>query len=168
MTYGLVFWGNCYHSNTVFKLQKRIIRTMVGIRNRESRREYFKKLKILPLQSQYIYLLLFVINNSQYFKINSQIHNRDTTNNLYFHYPRAHLSIYQKGLHYTGIKVFNSLPVPIKQLSQDTKQSKKALKGCLHFHSFYSLQEYFNKTLINFKVADSKHNSVWFLSFILL
>jgi hypothetical protein len=25
LTYGLVFWGNSYHSNTVFKLQKRII-----------------------------------------------------------------------------------------------------------------------------------------------
>jgi hypothetical protein len=31
MTYGLVFCGNSYHSNTVFKLQKRIIRIMVGI-----------------------------------------------------------------------------------------------------------------------------------------
>jgi hypothetical protein len=29
MTYGLAFWGNFYHSNTVFKLQKRIIRIMV-------------------------------------------------------------------------------------------------------------------------------------------
>jgi hypothetical protein len=55
MTYGLVFWGNSYHSNTVFKLQKRITRIMMGIRDRESCREYFRKLKILPLQSQYIY-----------------------------------------------------------------------------------------------------------------
>jgi hypothetical protein len=60
-----------YHSNTVFKLQKRIIRIMVGIRSRESCREYIKKLKILPLQSQYIYLpLSFVMNNRQHFKIN--------------------------------------------------------------------------------------------------
>jgi hypothetical protein len=33
MTCGLVFWGNSYHSNRVFKLQKRIIRIMVGIRD---------------------------------------------------------------------------------------------------------------------------------------
>jgi hypothetical protein len=26
-----VFWGNSYHSNTDFKLQKRIIRIMVGL-----------------------------------------------------------------------------------------------------------------------------------------
>jgi hypothetical protein len=55
MTNGLVFWANSYPSNTVFKLQKRIIRIMVDIRGRESCREYFRKLKILPLQSQYTY-----------------------------------------------------------------------------------------------------------------
>jgi hypothetical protein len=48
---------NSYHSNTVFKLQKRIVGIMVGIRDRETSREYFGKLKILPLQSQYTYLL---------------------------------------------------------------------------------------------------------------
>jgi hypothetical protein len=57
MTYGLVFCGNSYHRNTVFKLQKRIIRIMVGIRDRE----YFRKLKILPLQSQYIFLTITLI-----------------------------------------------------------------------------------------------------------
>jgi hypothetical protein len=39
------------------------------------------------------------------------------------------LSVYQKGAHYTEIKVFNRLPVPIKQLSHETKQFKMALKG---------------------------------------
>jgi hypothetical protein len=33
MTYGLAFWANSYQSNTVFKLQKRIIKIMVGIRD---------------------------------------------------------------------------------------------------------------------------------------
>jgi hypothetical protein len=55
MTYGLILWGNSYHGNAVFKLLKRIIRIMVGFRDRESCREYFRKLKVLPLQSQYIY-----------------------------------------------------------------------------------------------------------------
>jgi hypothetical protein len=63
----LVFWGNSYHSNTVFKLQKRIIRIMVRIRDWESCKEYFRKLKILPLQSQYIYInsycLWLIIDN---------------------------------------------------------------------------------------------------------
>ena len=53
MTYGLIFWGNSHHSNIIFRLQKRIIRIIVGIRGRDSCREHFKNLKILPLQSQY-------------------------------------------------------------------------------------------------------------------
>jgi hypothetical protein len=54
----------------------------------------------------------------------------------------SNLSVYQKGVHFTGIKVFNRLPVAIKQLSHDLKQFKRALKGFLYLHSFYSLDEY--------------------------
>jgi hypothetical protein len=85
---------------------------MVEIRDRESCREYFRKLKVLPLQSQYIHLLLlFVSNNRQHFKINSDIHSINARNKLDLHYPQSLLSVYQKGAHYTGIKIFNRLPV---------------------------------------------------------
>ena len=49
LTCGIIFWGSTYYSNAIFKMQKRIIRIMVGIRNRDSYRGYFKRLKILPL-----------------------------------------------------------------------------------------------------------------------
>jgi len=55
-TYGLIFWRNFHHCNIILRLQKRIIRTILGIRGRDSCREHFKTLKILPLQSQYIYI----------------------------------------------------------------------------------------------------------------
>jgi hypothetical protein len=38
MTYGLVLGGNSYHGNTVLKLQKKIIRIMVGITGRVMQR----------------------------------------------------------------------------------------------------------------------------------
>jgi hypothetical protein len=79
MTYGLIFWGNSHYSSIIFRLQKRIIRIIAGIRGRDSCREHFKKLRILPLQSQYILPLLhFVINNRDYFMVNSEIHNINT------------------------------------------------------------------------------------------
>jgi len=34
MTYGIIFWGNSCHSNVTFRLQKRVIRIITGIRNR--------------------------------------------------------------------------------------------------------------------------------------
>jgi hypothetical protein len=49
-----------------------------------------------------------------------------------------------KGIYFTGIKVFNNLPQSIKNLSNDTKQFKSALKNYLHAHSFYSIDEYFS------------------------
>jgi hypothetical protein len=69
MTYGLIFCGNSYYSNTTFRLQKRTIRIIVGIRDRDTCREHLRKLKILPLQSQYILSLsLFVINNKNHLR----------------------------------------------------------------------------------------------------
>jgi hypothetical protein len=133
MNYGLILWGNSYYSN-ILRLQKRIIRIIVGIRDRDTCREHFRKLKVLPLKSQYIYSLsLFVINNKYYFEVNSEIHNINTRTKFNLHLPLSHLSIYQKGT-YMGIKVFNSLPAPIKDLSHNIEQFKSALKSFLYFH----------------------------------
>jgi hypothetical protein len=68
-------------------MQQRIVRIVVGIRNRDSCREYFKRLKILPLQSQYLLsLLLFVAENIGYFRLNSEIHGFNTKRNEIYVY----------------------------------------------------------------------------------
>jgi hypothetical protein len=75
----------------------------------DSCKELFKKMETLPLQSQFIFsLLLFVVNNRDQFKSNSEIYGRNTrhTNNL--HYPICNLTVFQKGVYYFGIKVFKS------------------------------------------------------------
>jgi len=101
--------------------------------------------KILPLQSQYILsLLLFVVDHGDYFKVNSEIHNISTRNKLNLHLLIPNLSVYQKGTYHSGIKVFNSLPSQIKNLSHSRNQFKRALKNFLYFHSFYTLDEYFS------------------------
>jgi hypothetical protein len=145
MTYRLIFWRNSHYSGIIFRLQKRIIRIIVGIRGRDSCREYFKKLKILQLPSQYILsLLLFVINNRDYFMVNSKIHNNNTRTKSNLHPPVSNLSAYQKETDNSGIKVFNSLPTQMKDLSHNRNQFKSALKIFLYFHSFYNLDEYFS------------------------
>ena len=47
------------------------------------------------------------------------------------------LSTYKKGTYNSGIKVSNSFPSHIKNLSDDTKQLKSALKSFLRANSFY-------------------------------
>jgi hypothetical protein len=61
-----------------------------------------------------------------------------------YHLPSSNVSLYQKGVNFTGIKVFNNLPQSINNLSNDTKQFKSVLKNYLYAHSFYSIDEYFN------------------------
>jgi hypothetical protein len=107
MIYGLVFWGNTSHSNIIFRLQKKAIRNIMGIRNRESCRKHFRELESLPVRSQYIYLLtLFVIDNRQYFEVNTEIHNINTRTKFDLHYLLTHTTVFQKGIYYTGIKFF--------------------------------------------------------------
>jgi len=65
----------------------------------------FKKLRILSLQSQYIYCLsLFVVNNKNLFHVNSEIRSFNSRQNSNLHRRQANLSLYQKGAYYSGIK----------------------------------------------------------------
>jgi hypothetical protein len=147
MSYGLIFWGNRTHSMRVFKLQKRVVRIMVGAGTRDSCRKIFSLLKILPLPSQYIYsLVMFVVNNMELFTENSNMYEIATRNNSNFHLPLSNLTVFQRGPQYLGIKVYNSLPNNIKQLSRNKNTNKfnKALLQFLHLHTFYNMDEFFN------------------------
>jgi hypothetical protein len=57
MSYGIILGGNQPHSEKIFKIQKKVIRIITNSRARDSCRELFKKLEILPLYSQYKLLL---------------------------------------------------------------------------------------------------------------
>jgi arginine/lysine/ornithine decarboxylase len=96
----------------------------MGIRSRDFCREYFKRLKILPLQSQYLLsLLLFVAENTDYFRSNAEIHGFNTKNKCNLHLPPTKLTIFQRGPYYSGIKAFNNLPTYIKNLLQTKKKN---------------------------------------------
>ena len=65
MSYGIMFWGNQPHSEKIFKIQKRVIRNITNSRTKDSCRELFKKLEILPLYSQYIFSLSIIVIKKQ-------------------------------------------------------------------------------------------------------
>ncbi len=121
----------------------------MGLGYRESCRESFKKLKILTLSSQYIFsLLLFVVDNRGCFVSNNEYHNINTRQKNVLHLPEVSQTIYQKGVHYSGKKIFNGLPRAIKDISSEPKKFKVALKHYLLTHSFYSLDDFFSKEII--------------------
>jgi hypothetical protein len=76
---------------------------------RDSCWELFKKLQILPLYSQYMYsLLMFIVINRGFLKLNSDIHNIGTRCNNDFHLPSAQFKLFQKWVFYSGIKMYNT------------------------------------------------------------
>ena len=86
MLYGIIFWGNSHLINSVFKIQKTIIRIITNTGSRDSCRELFKQLQILTLPSQYIIsILVFVNGNSDLFQLNSEIHDLNTRYNCNLH-----------------------------------------------------------------------------------
>ena len=80
------------------------------------------------------------MQNKNFFLTNSENHKLDTRqrNNLYL--IQANLTIYQKGTYYSGIKIFNSLPLQIREVADNQRKIKIAL------NNFYTL------TLLNRRV----------------
>ena len=96
---------------------------------------------------------MFLVQNKNLFSTNFENHNIDTRqrNNLYL--PQANLTIYQKEAYYLGIKTFNNLPSEIKNVADNLKKFKVALKQFLYTYSFYTLEEYFNQSRIMYCIT---------------
>jgi len=131
MLYGIIFWGNSHHSN-IFKIIKRIIRYIENTGSCDSCRQLFKQLQILSLPSQNIFSLrVFVNKNRGLFHSNSEIHDLNTRFNYNLHLPSTNLTLVQKGVLYSGSKIYNHLPSNIKVLSNGAKRFKPTLKSYL-------------------------------------
>jgi len=82
-----------------------------------------------------------VVKNRDLYIDNQEIYTRYNTN---FHLPMANLTAFQRGVYFFGVKLFNHLPIKIKNVSKETKLFKRASKIFLILNSFYSMEEYFN------------------------
>jgi hypothetical protein len=87
---------------------------------------------------------MFVLKNRYLFTTNNQIHNLHTRSKTNLHPPIAHLTKFQKGAYYSGIKIFNNLPSEIKDLANEPTRFRNTLKRFLLTNSFYNSEEYFN------------------------
>ena len=65
-------------------------------------------------------------------------------NNIYL--PQANLTIYQKGAYYLEIKIFNNLPLEIKNVTGNKKKIKIALKKNVCTYSFYTMEAYLSQS----------------------
>jgi hypothetical protein len=132
-------------SKKVFLAQKKIIRIMTGSKPKTSCKPLFQSLKILTVPSQYILSLMKVLSHHQeMFTSNIEIHNINTRNKLKLHKPINNLTLYQKGVYYMCIRIFNKLPEYIANIVGNKKIVILTLGQYLVSKSFYSIEEFLN------------------------
>jgi hypothetical protein len=90
-----------------------------------------------------LYITTFIVKNKHKFTGNSEVHNIYTRQHSNFHQPAPNLTGFRYVIYYSGVKIYEILPLHIKQLSGNPTLFEQKLKNFLHLHSFYSFQEYF-------------------------
>ena len=150
ITWNNFFWGGgIYRTLILFlKFKNESFKSLISLRHRDPTRRLFKKLEILPLYLRYISLLLSVVKNRDLYTINKKFM-------VLVKYTKQ-ICIFQwliwlhfkRELIFFGINLFNNLPLNIKNLSNEIKLFKHALKIFLPLLPFYSIEEYFSYNLV--------------------
>lgn len=139
LIYGVILWGNSSTAIRVFRLQKKVIRIIAKVGPTEHCKPLFKKFKIMPLPSIYIfYSLLEIHSNYCRYNTNSSFHNYPTRSANLIRIPRFRL---QRSSHNSlDVNLYNKLPQQIKKLNN--LQFKNIIKRIMRDNCFYSIQEY--------------------------
>ena len=144
MSYGILLWGSASEVQTIFVLQKRAIRSIYGLKRRDSLRELFKEINILTVASQYIFdCIMYVRKNIHLYHKNSDCHSLNTRN-------KHKLAIQKLRLHKVGnsfvglsIKCFNKIPQHIIGLPMH--KFKIVIKKCLMGKGYYRVDDFLNE-----------------------
>ncbi|KAG7308208.1 hypothetical protein JYU34_006878 [Plutella xylostella] len=139
LRYGIIFWGNSTDRDRAFKAQKRCVRAICRLKQRDSCKLYFKKLSILTLTSLYIFeVAIFVKCNMSLF---SSFRSERLQNKMCA-IPRK-TALLDKSIFGMATKIYNHLPKILKETA-DIKIFKHKLKDLLLSKSYYHINEFFD------------------------
>lgn len=130
INYGILFWGGATRWKEIFLWQKKAIRLILGLANRESCRGCFKELSILTVPCLYIFTtIVHTRKNLGEYTTGSQIHNYNTRNKNLIITPKYRLMKSNRSYLIQGTKFLNVLPTEIRNLPMDI--FKRAVKKIL-------------------------------------
>lgn len=139
--YCIIFWGNSSGCERVFKVQKRILRNIFGLKRRETCKNLFKKEGIMTVYSAYIReAVLFVYKNKKYFLFNKDVQGyRGRRGN------EVRIDEIPRGMQGAGPKIncaliYNKMPAEIKN-EEDPAKFKSLVTEFCKTNVFYSLKE---------------------------
>lgn len=143
MSYGIILWGKCADSDIIFKLQKRAVRAIYGLRRRDSLRELFKEIDILTFSSQYIFdNIMYVRKHIDQFEKNADVHNVNLRNKNKLVIPLFRLSKVKSSFMGNCIRFYNHIPESVTNLPEP--QFRQKVKIALIKKAYYKIEEYLN------------------------
>jgi hypothetical protein len=86
----------------------------------------------------------FLLQHQEMYTPNTEVHNINTRNKLKLHKPINNLTLYQKGVYYMCIRIFNKLPEYTANKVENKKIFISTLSQYLISKSFYSTKEFLN------------------------
>jgi hypothetical protein len=147
LSYSITFLDNAPYNESIFKIQKRIVRVITSSGRLDSYCGIFKKITNTAT-SVPVYLIStpFCHKKRNHFIANTDTHDIDTHYNYNLYLPSINLSIVQNGVLFSGSTIYNNLPLNIQLFSKDTKVFKSLLRSFLIENVSYSSDEYYNFT----------------------
>uniref|UniRef100_A0A8D9A6T0 Uncharacterized protein n=1 Tax=Cacopsylla melanoneura TaxID=428564 RepID=A0A8D9A6T0_9HEMI len=143
--YGIILWGNSPHAKQVFVNQKRAIRILTRKSYRTSCKDIFKEQNIITLPGLYILeILKYVKREPENFPLLGPFPTYQTRfrlNNEKTVVVEPHAtSFYEKSVQYNGTKLFNMLPLGLREM--EPKRFASLIKDYVTTKSFYSIEEF--------------------------
>lgn len=124
-------------------MEKKAIRILDNLAGRQSCKASFLKLEIMTVPSMYILSnLLHVKQNVNSFSTQSTNHNYLTRQRNNLVTPHVRLSKSINSHVYQQLKIFNKLPLYVRNLPY--KDFKSFITKCIRKHNFYTVDEYFD------------------------
>lgn len=143
LRYGVCYWGSCaqYLFDSVFLLQKRAIRCMIGLNRRASCKPHFINLNVLTLPCIFILETVCIMHK----KFKSTAHVAATTittrSKQVLKLPIPSTTLIKNSIIYNSRKIFNKLPLYLREIVCG-KRFKKEVKEYLIGKAFYTVDEF--------------------------
>lgn len=150
LRYGLIFWGNSTDWETIFRAQKRCLRSMFKLKVTDSCKPYFEQYKILTLPSLYILeVVMFVKCNPHLFPRLEDVAHRNRRDNSKLCLHPCKTALMRRSIFCMAPIVYNKLPKIWRELN--TEALKRRLKLFLVQRAYYNIKEFLDEKLLDFK-----------------
>lgn len=144
LLYGICLWGSSSGVSDMLLIQKNAVRILAGAKLRDHCRPLFVQESVLTVYCLFVLNVLVEIKKSvSSLNLRSDVHMHNTRNQNKIDVPYCRLSRAANNYKVLGIKMFNKLPVELRDTIR-LSSFKSIMTEYLLKHPLYSIQEFFD------------------------